>query len=142
MTLTLEQRIEILEEKMRFVKYLMWEQYYKCGSSQLYDKPKCNGCMNHGACVFATDYGIDQIEKYEAELRAQKPDVDNKLTEEELTATPMNDLRIVSEIKEKYPKRFTKDINNPPSDYYKLFLETYNRLADIEDIIYGEENEQ
>ena len=83
------------------------------------------------------------------EVKAQRPDVDNahviaaemsrKLTKEELIATPMNDLRIVSEIKEKYPKRLTNKyriINFVDAkDTLKLVLQ---RLADIEDIIYGE----
>ena len=66
---------------------------------------------------------------------------DEPITEEELRATPMHDLRMVGEIKEKYPERWTRDIEKLSSygfDTYKYLLETHQRLKDIEDIIYGE----
>ena len=82
------------------------------------------------------------------------------ITKEELTATPMNDLRIVSEIRESFPERLTR----PPSMFFEMvekprvtsedatrfgyngkdgfcyinLKDAYNRLADIEDIIYGD----
>ena len=66
---------------------------------------------------------------------------DEPITEEELRATPMHDFNAVREIKETYPKRWTRDIEKLSSygfNTYKYLLETHQRLADIEDIIYGE----
>ena len=89
------------------------------------------------------------------EVKAQRPDVDNahviaaemsrKLTKEELTATPMNDLRIVSEIKEKFPERLTGHIEKYFGDerFERTALSgVYVRLKDIENIIYGEGDEK
>ena len=77
MKLTLEQRIEILEQKMSFVKYLMWEQYYKCGSGQLFGEPNCKGCRNHGACVFATDYGQENEDEASTKRVETEEEIDN-----------------------------------------------------------------
>ena len=86
------------------------------------------------------------------EVKAQRPDVDNahviaaemsrKLTKEELPATPMNDLRIVSEIKEKYPKRLTDKKMHSQQQYIEITKQAYMRLVVIEDIVYGEGEEK
>jgi len=85
------------------------------------------------------------------EVKAQRPDVDNahviaaemsrKLTKEELIATPMTDLSIVSEIREKYPKRLTDKKMHSQQQYIEITKQAYMRLFIIEDIIYGEEEE-
>ena len=66
------------------------------------------------------------------------------VTQEELRATPMNDLRIVSEIKKIYPERLTnKDcVINYAKSFDALKAALWYRLKDIEDIIYGEGDEK
>ena len=83
-----------------------------------------------------------------------EPIDDEPITEEELRATPMNDLNAVREIKEKYPERLTflederKTFYDPAismvyTNDRSFDLKTlYYRLANIEDIIYGEVEEK